>query len=608
MTKFSAILFFLLFCAASFAQQTNFSAQAPGQVQVGQRFRLIFSINSEASNFIAPDINNFEVLQGPSYQTGSNIVNINGKIDYTYTTSYSFILEATRIGTFTIPSAVVTANGKRHISNPITITVVKQSASGQAPQNNAGKRDSDENSSIERTAKEMSIKAIIDKSNPYIGEPITITYKLYTPQNLSIGELKKTPSFQGFWAQNTLKNQTQYKQYTENLNGKRYMVAEIMQYSLIPQKSGLIVIDPIEQEVQFGVKVKARNSFSDDPFFNRFFGDAYSEQLVAKSIFSNPVSVNVKPLAESNPVNFSGAVGQLSIKTEIDKNQLNANDALVYKVTISGTGNLCLIEKPDIFFPPDFEVYDPKVTDNFKNASGTSGSRTFEFLLIPRNSGDFKIEPVQYTYFNLAKKDFVTITSNATEIKVLKGSGTESDATRQEAIKYINNDIRHLMSTPLGLFPTGRFFYGSFWFWFIFILLILAFLVFIFVLQRIRKDLGDNLLMQRRKATKVAVKRLKKAKLLLEASKHDAFHEEIALALWGYISHKFNIPLAELSMETARESLMKRNVDNQLAEKFLTSLSDCTFARYAPPGQAMNMTQLYEMAIQVITETEQQLK
>lgn len=607
MVRIPAILIMLLLSATILAQETNFIAQAPRQVQQGQRFRLVYTINSEGTNFMAPEIKNFEVLQGPSYQTGQSTFSYNGKIEYSITTSYSFILEANQVGTFTIPSAVISSKGKRYISNPLTITVSKQNQA--SPSNNPQTQNRQESTAADRTGNEISIKAIVDKGNPFLGEPITVTYRLYTPVALKLGELVKSPSFPGFWAQNLLKNQTQYKQSNEIVNGKRYIVADLMQFALIPQKSGPLVIDPIEQDVLYAVKVKAQNPFGDDPVFKRLFGDSYQDQEVSRSIRSNPVSILVKPIPSANrPIEFSGAVGQLTLKTETDKNQINTNDAFTYRATISGTGNLCLIEKPLINFPPDFEVYEPKVIDNFKNTVGTSGSRTFEYLIIPRTAGNFKIDPLVFTYFDLNKKDFISLSSNEIDINVLKGNGKDIDATKQESVKYLNNDIRYLMETPLGLFPTGNKFYGTFLYWFILFVLVLAFATFMFFWRRILKNRGDSLLMQRRKATKVAVKRLKKAKLLLDNKQHELFHEEIALALWGYISDKFNIPLAELSMATALESLEKRNVDSEISNKFISTLNDCSFARYAPPGQALNMTQLYELAIEVITQTEQNLK
>jgi len=612
-------LFLLVIPGLLLAQNISFSGQAPRQVYLGQQFQLTYTINAEGSNFMSPEITNFDILAGPMLSSGQQVMNVNGKIEYSSSMSFTFILQANKAGTFTISQAVITVKGKRYMSNPVTITVMNQSQrSAPQAQNNIqqGKEQAPVNDNV---GNNIFLKAVVDKSNPYQGEQVTVTFKLYTPTNrLQIDAPEKIPSYPGFWAQDLLKDATQFPQYSETFNGKRYIVAEIRKAALFPQKSGLLTIDQLVQNVIYQVKVKTKNPFADDPFFGNdpffkgmmddsFFGADY--QNVRKSLHSNTLSINVKPLpADNRTLDFGGAVGQFSMKAQVDRTEVNTNDGITLRVSVTGAGNLSLIEKPAINFPPDFEVYEPKVIDNFNNKGGLSGTRTYEYLIIPRASGIFEINPIQFLYFSPAKHDYVELSSEKFRIKVHKGSGASAEANSQGDIKYLGNDIHYLMEPPLHLQMSGNGFYGSTLYWLLLLLPVLGFIAFFWLYRRNMKLKGDVMLMQRKKATRIAVKRLQKAKRLLDAGQRDAFHEEIAFALWGYISQKFNVPMSVLSLNTAREQLESRNVDPGLTDRFMATLNDCNFARYAPEGKALNMQQLYDLAIKTITETEQVLK
>lgn len=620
--KLKLILLFLLAIPGLLpAQDISFTSQAPKQVYVGQQFQLTFTINAEGSNFMSPEITNFDILSGPMVSSGQNIMNINGKLEYSSSMSYTFILVANKAGTFTIPQAIITVKGKRYMSNTVAIQVLNQSQR-QAPQQNQGNNQpqaKEQEPLRDDIGNDIFLKAVIDKSNPYQGELVTVTYKLYTPTNrLQIDAPEKIPSYPGFWAQDLLKDATQYPQYTEILNGKKYIVAELRKAALYPQKSGGLTIDQLVQNVIYQVKVKTRSPLADDPFFSNdpffknfmddsFFGSEY--QNVKKALHSNIITVNVKPLPAANrPVDFSGAVGRFSMKALVDRTEVTTNDGITLRVSISGTGNLNLIEKPTINFPPDFEVYEPKIIDNFNNKGGSSGTRTYEYLIIPRAPGNFSIDPIQFSYFNPENRDYTVLNSEKFRLKVKKGNGSGGEAAAQGGVKYLGNDIRYLMDTPLNIHATGNKLFGTPIYMLLLALPVLGFIVFLLLHRRNTRMRGDTMLMQRKKATRIAVKRLHKAKKLLDNGQHDEFHEEIAFALWGYISQKFNIPMSLLSMDTAREQLEMRNVDNALTERFMTTLHDCNYARYAPPGKALNMQQLYDLAIKTITETEQVLK
>jgi len=615
------LIFFLLLVLPGLlvAQNISFSGQAPRQVYLGQQFQLTYTINAEGSNFMSPEITNFDVLAGPMMSSGQNVMDINGKIEYSSSMSFTFILQATKAGTFTIPQALITVKGKRYMSNPVPITVLNQSQHSAPPAQGNNHQGTEQTSVKDNIGNNIFLKAVVDKSNPYQGEQVTVTFKLYTPTNrLQIDAPEKIPSYPGFWAQDLLKDATQYPQYSETYNGKRYIVAEIRKAALFPQKSGILTIDQLVQNVIYQVKVKTKNPFADDPFFGNdpffknlmddsFFGTDY--QNVRKALHSNIININVKPLPSAGrPLNFGGAVGQFSMKAQVDRSEVNTNDGITLRVSVTGTGNLSLIEKPAINFPPDFEVYEPKIIDNFNNKGGSSGTRTYEYLIIPRASGNFEIDPIQFSYFSPSKQDYMVLNSEKFRLKVHKGSGSSAEANARGEIKYLGNDIHYLMEPPLNLVLRGNRFYGSTLYWLLLLLPVLGFVIFLWLYRRNMQLRGDTVLMQRKRATRIAVKRLQKAKKLLDAGQHDAFHEEIAYALWGYISQKFNVPMSLLSLDTAREQLQSRNVNPELTDRFMATLNDCNFARYAPAGKALNMQQLYDLAVKTITETEQELK
>ncbi len=602
--------------------QVHFEASGPSQVGTGQAFRISYSVNKEAKGFIMPEIRNFDILTGPSQGSSSNISFINGKVTQSVSYSYTFVLQAQRAGTFTIPPASVTVDGKKYLSNSLTIQVTDQGG-GQRPQarQNARPRSSQPQSSGNISGNDVFLRAVISKNNLQLGEQAIITYKLYTRIPLSLQGIDKIPSNVGFWSQDLLKNKDKYLQYDEVINGSKYMVAEIRKVAIFPQQTGKLTIDPLQVDVLAQVTVQSKSPFDDDPFFNdpffRNFFDSSpfstSTQTVQKALKSNPVTVSISPLPSAGkPVDFTGAVGNFTLKSNIDHNEVKANEAITLRYTITGSGNLSLIEKPNLVFPPDFEVYDPKIVDNINaTASGISGSRTFEYLVIPRVPGNFTIKPVPFTYYDLSRKVYTTLSSQQFNIKVNKGDGTESgllSSSSNEDIKYIGNDIRYIRHNVTGLHLAGKNFFGNWLFYLLFLLPFVLFGLFLIIWRKQLQLRNNTGLMRNRKANKVATARLKKAKVFLDQKKQEQFYEEVSQALWGYISDKFNIPISGLSLDTALESLQQRNVDEDISRRFIGNLQHCEFARFAPGDKEAIMQETYREALENISKTEQQLK
>ena len=605
------ILFSILFVKLE-AQEVQFVGSANSVVETGEQFRLTYTLNTEGSNFIGPAIQNFSVLAGPSQSSSSSVQYINGRVMQSSTISFTFILQAIQPGTYTLSGASVVVNGKKIQSNPVTIKVVKGNSS--SPQGNSNNTPE---AGANLDGNDLFLKAVPSKSNPLQGEQITVTYKLYTRVPVSLNGIDKIPSYEGFWSQDLIKDKDKYAQYNETINGQKYMVAEIRKVALFPQKGGKLLIDPLQIDIVAQLQTKKKRNSFNDPFFDNFFNDSFfgsSVQNVKKTLRSNSVTVNVKPLpAQVRPADFSGAVGSFELKPSIDRKELKANEALTLRLNISGKGNLNLIEKPNVVFPPDFEAYDPKIIDNISyTANGVSGSRTFEYLVIPRNPGEFIIKPASFSYFDLAKNTYVRLQSPQYTIKVQKGDGSEANITissaNQEDIKYLGQDIRFIRSAPFELTPVGKYFFGSDLYYLLIVLPALLFAVMIFVWKNQIKKRSDIAFMRNKKATRIATSRLKKANTYLKEAQQEAFYNEISHALWGYLSDKFNISLSELSTESVRMALQPKEVDEIIITQFTDTLHHCEYARFAPGDKSTIMEQIYNEALTIITKIEHELK
>jgi len=594
-------------------QNVQFTGSAKNVVRTGERFNLIYKLNAEGSNFRGPDVKNFNVLTGPHTSQSSSVQIINGKVSRSVEYTFSYVLSAGEEGIFELQPAQVNVDGTIYKSNPVKIQVVK-SANQQGQQRSQGNQQGGTTSTTD-FKDDVFIRAVVNKRNPMQGEQIVITYKLYYRINISAPEFTKEPSFKGFWKNDLMKDRQSYVQYTENYKGQQYNVAELRKFALFPQRSGKIVIEGADAICQAQVKAKTQQR-SRDPFFDNFFNDPFFNryQTVEIPLNTNSITINITPLPTSNrPGDFSGAVGNFNFNASIDKTELKANEAINLKFTVSGTGNVELVDKINVTFPPDFEVYDPKISKNINTSgNGVSGRKTFEYLIIPRTKGEFKINPVKFSFFDLAKKSYVTLTSPEYIINVAKGDGSQADVAfsgiNQADIKYIGSDIRHIKTKGTQLKLIGSFFFGSTLFYVLLIVPIALFILFVIFMKNELKKRSNIALMRNRKATKVAKKRMKQAHLFLKENKKDEFYVEVSQALWGYLSDKFSIPLANLSMETVNETLTNKGVKEETINQFIETLNHCEFARFAPGDSSSKMENIYNEAVNIISLIENELK
>lgn len=592
--------------------KVSFTATAPDAVAIGDQFRLSYTVTTQkVRDFRAPSIKGFDVLMGPSRSEQRSVQIINGQTTSTSSITFTYILMANTEGNFTIPGATITADGNQTVSNSVHIKVLPADKANGASSSDNGNRQSSGSASRASSGTSVSnndlfIRAIASKTNVYEQEAFLLTYKIYTLVDLRGFDNVKLPDFKGFHSQEVeLSNDRKWS--LEHYNGRNYQTTVYRQFVLFPQQSGKLMIEPARFDASIAKATQVADPF--EAFFNG--GSNYVE--VKKTLMTPKVAVDVKALSEGKPTDFSGGVGEFSISSSINNTNVKTNDAVTLKLIISGTGNLKLISTPEVKFPEDFEVYDPKVENKFRlTNAGLSGSQVIEYLAIPRNAGTYKIPPVKFSYFDINTHSYKTLTTEEYELHVEKGAGnaaqTIANFTNKEDLKVLNEDIRYIKQNAVDLSQKGEFFYGSWRYWLFYILPGIAFIVF-FIVHRKQIAANANVAkMRTKKANKVAVKRMKQAGKLLTDNKKDAFYDEVLKALWGYISDKLNIPVSRLSKDNIEEELRNYGVNETLIKDFLDTLNNCEFARFAPGDDNQAMDKVYSASLEVISKMENSIK
>ena len=601
------ILFFILISTVIgvWADGITFTANAPEVVVSGDQFRLSYTINSQkVRDFRAPSIQGFEVLMGPSRSTQSSTQIINGNVTSTSTITFTYILMAGKEGDYKIPGATIVADGNNYTSNSVEIKVLPPDQSSGASSGNSARSSRNQVNSGKITDKELFMLATASKTNVYEQEAILLTYKVYTQVNLTAldGDI---PDLKGFHTQEVeLPNQ---KTFTlEHYNGRNYNTLVWKQLVLFPQQTGKIEIPSVTFEGTVSQMVASADPF--DAFFN---GGNYVN--IKKNIITPKLTINVKELPAGKPANFSGGVGEFTLSSSISTQEMKTNDAVTIKLVISGIGNMKLINTPEVAFPQDFEIYDPKVDNKFNlTRNGLSGNKVIEYLAIPRHAGTYTIPPIEFSYFDLKSQSYKTLKTDAYTLNVAKGEGNSEQVvanfTSKEDLKVLGQDIRYIKTGDTHLTKKDDYFFGStaYYLWYI---VPLALFIALLVINRKQAMENANVAKVRtKKANKVATKRMKNAGKLLAEKKSEAFYDEVLKALWGYISDKLSMPVSQLSKDNIEEELQKHQVADELIKEFINNLNDCEFARYAPGNQDEKMDKIYSSAIDVISKMENSIK
>ena len=602
------ILFFILVTTVVGAWsdgKISFTANAPEVVVSGDQFRLTYTVNSQkVRDFRAPSMKDFEVLMGPSRSTQSSTQIINGNVTSTSTITFTYILMAGKEGTYNIPAATIVAEGNNYTSNSVTVKVLPTDQSSGASSGNSGRNSRNQTSNGAITEKELFMMASASKTKVYEQEAILLTYKVYTQVNLT--ELRgDIPDLKDFHTQEV--ELPQQKTFTlEHYNGRNYNTTIWRQLVLFPQKTGKIEIPSVTFEGTVSQMVASADPF--DAFFN---GGNYVN--IKKNLVAPKLIIDVKELPEGKPANFSGGVGEFTISSSISTQELKTNDAVTIKLVISGTGNMKLINTPEVKFPQDFEIYDPKVDNKFNlTRNGLAGSKVIEYLAIPRHAGSFTIPSIEFSYFDLKSQSYKTLKTEAYTLNVAKGEGNADQVvanfTSKEDLKVLGKDIRYIKTGDTQLTQKDDYFFGSIGYILWYIIPLTLFVAFMLIYRKQAIENANVAKVRTKKANKMATKRMKNAGKLLAEKKTEAFYDEVLKALWGYISDKLSMPVSQLSKDNIEEELQKHQVSDELIQSFINTLNECEFARYAPGNQNETMDKVYAASIDLISKMENCIK
>lgn len=579
----------LIICMSIMAQEIAISVDAPPTAVAGQGFRIVYSVNSTDGQFQPPAFDPSFTVNGPQASTSRNKRWINGEVSNVATTTLIYYIVASETGKFTVPEAQYITKKLTVASAPVVIEVVSEETAAAGATGTTGS--------------EVSLRLIFSDNTVYVGQPVTVTLKLYTRINLSgISDLKY-PDFKGFLREDIetppLKSLQQ-----ENIGGVVYGTGVLQKFMLFPQVPGEIKIDPVQITAVIQQRASGGDPFFNDPFFDSFFSNVTT---VPRTVSSGPVTLNVKPLPSPQPSDFYGAVGSFGVTSMLDKTEIEVNDALNYTVTLKGSGNLSLAGAPVISFPQGIEKYDPKIS--IKSTGAGAGSKTYEYLLIPRSTGTFDIPPLSYTVFDLSQQKYVTYRTEGYRINVTgsTGAGAAADVPAfipGDDVKYLGQDVRFIRNEDPD-FATGSsplVESVSYWLWFLFASLG-AGAVLLLRREHIRRN-ADTSGVRNRKAATVARKRLARANAWLSGGKSEMVHEELTRALWGYLGDKLSIPMSDLTRDNCYTALRGKKVDEEAVTELDRILTACEYSRYSQAGESESPAGLYKRTVDLIRKLE----
>lgn len=605
-------LLFIGACLALWADEVQFTAQAPETVVAGQQFRLVYTVNQDAKDLRAPEMTDFDVLMGPSVSSQRSMQIINGSVTHSHTISHTFILVGNTPGTYTIAPASIMVKNQKYTSQSVTIKVLppdQQSAvsSSNANANTRSYYNTNNSSQSDLSAKQIFVRQSISKTNIYEQEAVLVSYKLYSRVDIAQIGNAKFPEFKDFYVQEINLDPNRPWQM-EHYDGLNYNTIVLKQYLLFPQRTGEIKLDAtaVEAVVRIPNNTRSNNPFAD--FFNTY-------QEVKKELKVPATKLKVKALPKGAPAGFSGAVGQFQLRSEISTQKANVNDAITLKLHLSGKGNLKLAKVPQVSFPADFDTYDPKNDNNIKvGVAGVSGSKTVEYVAIPRFGGTFTIPAAKFVYFDPIDEKYKTLTTQSYNLTI---TGSAADATvsavvpgvHKEQVKNLGTDIRFIHhGDQVSMASSTHSFYGTALFYLSYLVPLLLFVIMLILLQKQAKENANLVKVKNKRANKLARKRLKNAAICMKKGDKNKFYEAAVQALWGYTADKLNIPLANLTKDNVQEELLRHGASQELIDSFIATLSDCEFARYSPVvDDSLSMENCYNRAAELIGKLEERL-
>ena len=592
------------------AEEISFTCKAPSTVVSGQQFKLVYTVNKEGKDLRVPEISGFDVLFGPSTSHSSSFQIINGKATSSTQITYTYMLAGNEPGKYTIAPASIVISGDKYTSNSVQIEVLPTDKQPSSSSSASQGLPVDNSSTVNVNNEQIFVKQHFTKTKVFEQEAIQVTYKLYTRLDVVQVGGAKFPEFKDFFVQDI--DLDPNRSWTvEHVDGYNYNTIVLKQCIIFPQHAGKINIDGGNVEVVLRVRTSSSRHQS---IFDDFF---QSYQDVKKNLKFSGAQITVKELPANAPAGFNGAVGAYTLNSSISSEKIAVNEALTLKLKISGTGNLKLVKTPEVKFPLDFDVYDPKLDVKVKPvANGQNGSKSIEYVAIPRFGGDFEIPSVKFVYFDINKGAYQTLSTPVYKINVDGSAETETTTTvvsstvNKENVKQLSTDIRFIHTDiEKGLSKKNTYFAFSSTMYVCFLTPLFIFIIVLLLLQKQARENANVALRNTKRANKVAKKRLKEAQKCLKLGEKSKFYEETMRALWGYIADKLTIPVSELTKDNVQEKLQSHNCDEKLIKEFLACLSDCEFARFSPVvDESLSMENIYQRAAELISELDNTLR
>ena len=588
----------------SSGQAVEFTVDGPSVVTVGEVFRVEFSLTEKADSFTAPSFEGFTVLAGPSTSTYSQRSIINGQITSSTTYGYTYVLQCSEAGIHTIGAAEAEVKKQKVRTRPYSIEAVADSRA-VAPQGGQGGAAQNQSSGSAVAEEDVVLRLVVDRTEVWKGEPVRAAIKLYTRQSLSAVEGAKYPSFNGFWTQEL--NTDNYQWQRENYNNRVYDARILREWLIFPQQSGTLEIERTEMTAIAQIVTRSRSQ----SLFDDFFGGGPSVQEIPMKLSAPAVKITVKELPAGAPADFAGAVGRFDMETTLPSADIAANSAVDYVVRISGEGNLPLVQAPKLNLPTSFEQYNIKTTESLNaTQGGISGYRQFEYPVIARAEGDFDVPAITFSYFDPSEGAYKTLSSEARTYTVLPDDSYAGGTSRglvsgvnKEDIKFLGQDIRFIKLGNGHLRSVDAINMARSTYLVVVLLIVVATILAHVYLRRYLRDLHNNALMKGKRANKVALLRFRAAEKYMEAGQQRGFYEEMLRGLWGYVSDRFNIPVANLTKENIREELDKQGVEQADIEQYMSVISECEYAQYAPVASG-KMRELYTAGVEIVSKFE----
>lgn len=605
--RFYILLFILAVVGFTAGAQNNFTVEAPNVVGSKEAFRVVYTADGDVESFTPPLFTGADVLLGPTQSRMQSMQIINGKRSQSTEISYTYVIRPNNNKLISISQASAKIGGKSYTAKALSIEVVEDEQAAAASRASSDSQDEDVQPSgnVQNNSSrdgDIILKLSVSKNRVVKGEPIVATLKLYTNSQIVGFEDIKFPVFNGFWSQET--EAPQNLSFTrERLGNKIYSSAVLRKYILLPQQTGTLTIEPADLVAQIQVMV---NSGRRGGFFDDFFDDY---QTIRRRISTAPVKIEVSPLPAGAPASFGGAVGDFSMNVRLSRDSIRSNEAASLIIDINGTGNLNLVEAPKYDFPADFEVYDVKSNNSISNTSGgLRGKKSFEYPFIPRAVGKYNLAPVEFTYYDLGNRKYVTISSDSLKIDVAKGDGTAGGILTQginkQEVASLRDDIRYISTGFPSLHAGGDFFILSPLYFVVVVLLLIVFAVAWVMLGRyyaLRKDVRRS---KSKKANKIAVKRLNVASGYLKQNLSVSFYEELHKAIIGYVADKLSIPFADLDKDNISERLRDKGVGEEDIDVLTGILDECEMARYSGSSVEGSMDALYDRSLRLLSKLE----